>query len=98
MAIAVGSKFVWWGSGRTREGGITYGAVMESSFLLRMGSDMLTDWCRQYVRKGVVERERWLLVSPLQNVRRFQSVGVGKRHCTSFLPPHVTRLGLAGAA
>ena len=43
------------------EGGcgvVTYGATMLSSFLLRMGSDMLTDCCRW----ESVERRRALLV------------------------------------
>ena len=51
------------------EQGRTYGADMPSSFLLRMGSDMMTIGCRVCGWCGVVEKVRRLLVSP----RRFKS-------------------------
>lgn len=36
---------------------MTYGAVMESNFLLRMGSDMLKDLCRCWERAVLLREE-----------------------------------------
>ena len=61
----------------------TYGAVIESIFLLRIGSDILANECRRYAGSGWVGKVVDVVVRR-RNVRRVEE---GSRYYTRLFAP-----------